>query len=259
LSGGFLAVTAVAFYAPPAGAAFHLWTISEVFSNSDGSVQFIELFTSSAGQTLTNGTQIKSNGNTFTFPANLSQDTTNKHLLLATAGFGSLAGGVTPDFTIPSHFFNPAGDTINYVFTVAGTVTFTSVPTNGISSLNYPGATTAVNSPTNLAGKSGSVNLAPPPALTGDYNNNGRVDAADYTVWRDHLGSTTFTLPNRDSANSGAISMADYTSWMNNFGHHSGSGGGANAGSAAVAEPSTGLLMFVAVLGWWLKRGRVAQ
>jgi hypothetical protein len=69
LIGGLLAVTAVAFYAPPAGAAFHLWTISEVYSNSDGSVQFIELFTPSVGQTFTNGTQIKSNGNTFTFPA----------------------------------------------------------------------------------------------------------------------------------------------------------------------------------------------
>ena len=163
LIGGLLAVTAVAFYAPPAVAAFHLWTISEVYSNSDGSVQFIELFTSSVGQTFTNGTQIKSNGNTFTFPANLSQDTTNKHMLLATAGFGSLTGGVTPDFTIPSHFFNPAGDTINYVFTLAGTVTFASAPTNGISSLNFPGPTTAANSPTNLAGMSGSVNLAPPP------------------------------------------------------------------------------------------------
>ena len=54
-------------------------------------------------------------------------------------------------------------------------------------------------------------------AKIGDYNNDGKVDAADYTVWRDHLGQT-FTLPNRDPVNTGAISNSDYTSWKNHFG-----------------------------------------
>ena len=38
--------------------------------------------------------------------------------------------------------------------------------------------------------------------LPGDYNHNGMVDAADYTVWRDTLGSTTDLRANGD--NSGA-------------------------------------------------------
>ena len=33
--------------------------------------------------------------------------------------------------------------------------------------------------------------------VPGDYNGNGIVDAADYTVWRDHFGQT-FALPNED-------------------------------------------------------------
>jgi hypothetical protein len=86
----------------------------------------------------------------------------------------------------------------------------------------------------------------PVQALVGDYNGNGVVDAADYTVWRDHLGSTTFTLPNRDPANTGAISAADYTSWKSNFGNHSGSGA---LGSGAVPEPSTFVLAVVALAG----------
>jgi hypothetical protein len=72
----------------------------------------------------------------------------------------------------------------------------------------------------------------------GDYNGNGIVDAADYTVWRDHLDQT-FTLPNRDSANTGPISAADYTSWKTNFGNHAGSG---SIGNAAVPEPSAAAL-----------------
>ena len=61
-----------------------------------------------------------------------------------------------------------------------------------------------------------------------DYNGNGIVDAADYTVWRDHLGKT-FSLSNRDGTNSGAINAADYTYWVNHFGQHAGAGVGAPA------------------------------
>lgn len=58
---------------------------------------------------------------------------------------------------------------------------------------------------------------------TGDYNDDGAVDAADYTVWRDSLGTAT-TLPNRDAANTGDVSSDDYSSWKANFG----SAGGAD-------------------------------
>ena len=38
--------------------------------------------------------------------------------------------------------------------------------------------------------ENGWPSLSPPaPALPGDYNNDGTVDAADYVVWRDTLGS----------------------------------------------------------------------
>jgi hypothetical protein len=59
------------------------------------------------------------------------------------------------------------------------------------------------------------------PGPTGDYNNNGAVDAADYTRWRDQLGQAS-TLQNRDPANTGNVNPADYTSWKTNFGHTGG-------------------------------------
>jgi hypothetical protein len=54
----------------------------------------------------------------------------------------------------------------------------------------------------------------------GDFNNNGVVDTADYTVWRNNL-NTNFALPNR-GATTGPVSMADYNTWKTNFGATSG-------------------------------------
>ena len=36
-----------------------------------------------------------------------------------------------------------------------------------------------------------------PEPVPGDYNQNGIVDAADYTIWRDTLGSTTDSASQR--------------------------------------------------------------
>jgi hypothetical protein len=87
------------------------------------------------------------------------------------------------------------------------------------------------------------------PPVTGDYNGNGIVDAADYTVWRDTLGSTTDLRANGDStgASVGVVDQADYNLWKTNFGMHVGSGSGADE-SAAVPEPATLLILFTEIL-----------
>jgi hypothetical protein len=70
--------------------------------------------------------------------------------------------------------------------------------------------------------------------LTGDYNHNGLVDASDYTVWLDTLGSTTKLAA--DGNDSGAIDAGDYTVWKTNFGRTASSGAGS---ATAVPEPAT--------------------
>jgi PEP-CTERM motif len=50
------------------------------------------------------------------------------------------------------------------------------------------------------------------PAVTGDYNNNGTVDAADYVLWR--KGGP---LPN-EGATPGSTTPEDYNVWRANFG-----------------------------------------
>jgi T5SS/PEP-CTERM-associated repeat protein len=69
--------------------------------------------------------------------------------------------------------------------------------------------------------------------LPGDYNDDGAVDAADYTVWRDNLGAPAGTLVN--DPNPGAIGAAQYTTWKTNYGNTSASPGAFEA--AAVPEP----------------------
>ncbi len=77
--------------------------------------------------------------------------------------------------------------------------------------------------------------------LPGDYNGNGKVDAADYTVWRNKLGS-------------GAFTRAHFDIWKANYGATSLGSGAAE--SAAVPEPaSVGLFAFAWAAGV-LKRSR---
>jgi len=146
-----------------AQAGHHLWDFTEIFSNASGQVQFVELFTAEDNEQGVGPFTVTAGSNTFNFVTNLSTATTaNTWILIATSGFGSLPGGVTPDYIIPGNFFPTGGGTLNYA---SGTDVWSygAVPTNGVLSLQRNGST-ATNSPTNFTGQSGSVNLAPPAA-----------------------------------------------------------------------------------------------
>ena len=69
------------------------------------------------------------------------------------------------------------------------------------------------------------------PGVLGDYNGNGKVDAADYVLWR--KGGP---LQNEGDT-PGTVNQADYTYWRSRYGATSGSG--ASLGSSEVPEPST--------------------
>jgi hypothetical protein len=95
--------------------------------------------------------------------------------------------------------------------------------------------------------------VATPVGVPGDYNNDGTVDAADYTVWRDNLGS--WSLPFNETASLGTVDEADYTIWKTNFGL-SASGGFA---SSSVPEPSlVGVLVLGSLIACPLRAGRAS-
>ncbi len=93
----------------------------------------------------------------------------------------------------------------------------------------------------------GSVEYVPG-ILTGDYNGDNVVDAADYVVWRKTLNQTVPNGTRADGDGNGVIQQADYTVWRANFGNTAGSGAGLN-GIRAVPEPGMlGLLASLALV-----------
>lgn len=78
-------------------------------------------------------------------------------------------------------------------------------------------------------------------ALLGDFNADGTVDAADYTVYRDNLGASSSAL-NGNGSGATTVVAADYTLWENKFGNVA-------SNSVAVPEPASLLLMSFGFLG----------
>jgi hypothetical protein len=60
------------------------------------------------------------------------------------------------------------------------------------------------------------VQPTPPAPLTADYDGNGRVDQADYDVWRRDFGSTTDLAA--DGNRNGRVDTADFLIWRANLG-----------------------------------------
>lgn len=95
-----------------------------------------------------------------------------------------------------------------------------------------------------------------PDPVVGDYNGNGVVDAADYTIWRDSLGSTGPGLP-ADGDGNNIVDASDYNIWVANFGNSSSASLATSASS--VPEASSGVIAMLAMfIGGIFGRKRVA-
>ncbi len=138
----------------------------------------------------------------------------------------------TPSVTAPATLLNLGGTLSLESFHVKGD----TITPGGFSLDNIRIGTTFAD-----------VNPAAPPLLTGDYNGNGTVDAADYVLWRN--GG-----PLQNDPIGSPITTAQYGQWVANFGKP---GAGLGSSLQAVPEPGTlvGLLV-MAIIGCTARSNR---
>ena len=133
-------VGVVALFGVSARGASHLWVVNEVFSNADGTLQFVELWCPAPNETGLQGKSVHTNAMTSpAFPANLPPNSTaNKYLLLATADFSALPGAPTPDLTLPSNFLALGGDSVQWHIYTDSILAYGAgaLPTDGVQSLD---------------------------------------------------------------------------------------------------------------------------
>ena len=149
-------------------AGIHTWDVREVFSNADGTIQFVELWEADGGASevgVGNG-GLSSTTHSFSFGNGpVAPPTTHKSYLLGTAAFAALPGAPTPDKIIPAGsvpFFDKNGDTVSFLS--FDSWTFGAVPTNGTQSLDRISGV-GTNTPTNYAGQTGTVNASAGPSV----------------------------------------------------------------------------------------------
>jgi hypothetical protein len=81
-----------------------------------------------------------------------------------------------------------------------------------------------------------SIGVSLGPNVATDYNNNSKVDTADYVVWRHHLNTAT-TIPN--DMTPGTVVQQDFIEWRNRWGRTAGELGAGNT----APEPSALILI----------------
>lgn len=153
-------------------ATFHTYVINEIYSNPEGTIQFVELREASglSGQDLFAGLTLTSSGGgsqqTYTFGRNLpSSSTANTSVLIATQGFADM-GLLTPDYIVPNGFLPQPSGSVN--FANIDQVSYTALPGDGTTSINRNGVP-QTNSPRNFAGATATV-PGPGNAVTEFYN-----------------------------------------------------------------------------------------
>lgn len=91
------------------------------------------------------------------------------------------------------------------------------------------------------------------PSLPGDYNADGVVDAADYTVWRDNLSAPAGSLPN--DIDGGVIGITQYQTWSLFFGETFSFGSSIGNIGTTIPEP-IGILLLVPLAMFAFRSGR---
>src|SRR5438105_3537562 len=140
------------------------FVIEELYSNADGSVQYIVLHEAQGddGANLLVGRALTSTragvNKVFTFPADLPSATTaNRRVLIGSNGFAATSA-IAPDYQMPDRFLPTDGGAANYAG--ADQIGYAALPIDGNNAL-FRDATTRTDVATNFAGQTFVVPVNP--------------------------------------------------------------------------------------------------
>jgi hypothetical protein len=173
------------------------------------------------------------------------------------SGFTNLAAAAAPDFAANLDLDSIVGVGDTEVFAVelepfSGLQQGDSV---GFDSLFFPNSVgqfaasyTLMLSDEDLPGEQTqtlTLSLMAKAILSGDYNRDGVVDAADYVAWRRALGENVTAYNGADGDGDGVIDNGDYDVWRAYFGATAAAAGSFT--TSAVPEPASLLLAICAL------------
>jgi hypothetical protein len=157
-----------------AQAGSHLWRFNEFYTSTDRSVQFIEMqeIGGSDNETAIGNHWYETNSYNSDHSDLLDTDlpfgTANRQFLVGTESYAALSGVPAPDYIVPDGIIDPAGDTVVWWFYQTIEIPPGVMPDDGVHSITVadplvPSYTVGVNSPTNFAGETGTIQGPPPP------------------------------------------------------------------------------------------------
>ena len=162
---------------------------------------------------------------------------TDSDVLTISSSMAFVDGFVQPNIVNIGGTFQPPQ--IGDAFTILTAVGGVSGTFDDVLDANLGGQIfewTLIHNPNNV-----QIELASIGGLLGDYNQNGLVDAADYVIYRDTLGSLIHLAA--DGNQNGVIDKGDYDIWRSHFGQMAGSGTFVHT---TVPEPATQAMLSLA-------------
>ncbi|MCA9184474.1 MAG: hypothetical protein R3E01_05860 [Pirellulaceae bacterium] len=187
---------------------------------------------------------------------------------------GQIYTGLGPDRERDANFFQAGPETeawliATVVYDILGqgmTDVYLEIGANGVSHAGEAPTETWVTfgnlddsplnaGPDSLGGERGQwsetadATIVVSATIAGDYNHNGVVDAADYTVWKDSFGS--MSQLDADGSGNGTVDAADYTIWKDNFGNTA-----LYSAAHAVPEPNSQATLLALLISVTIARPR---
>jgi T5SS/PEP-CTERM-associated repeat protein len=169
-----------------------------------------------------------------------ASDFTASSPLISTNGVATLGGSL--DISLDGGYSSLIGQSIELLS--AGGGIFGAFDSIELPTLPDDIEVGVVYSPTSVVMQIGLASVST--SIPGDYNQDGTVNSADYTVWRNSLGQSGSGLA-ADGNGDTHVDEADYALWKLHFGETFGSGAGGSS-NAATPEPASIVLALAAML-----------